>query len=208
MRNVLSAAMRDWVLKGTSPPPSRYPTLARGSPADPTRAAMGVPRGVPGISERVFLPENFIFPVFDYDWGPGFDRVEASRRAGPDPAEDQTRAAGEGAARRCRWQRGRRRTDGAGDAPLGTYLGWNITGNGLHAGQVCNYAGGYVPFAHARGARGQGDPRLSLEERYRDHAGYVAAVKAAAEKASAEGFLLSADRDRLLKEASESEVLR
>jgi hypothetical protein len=34
------------------------------------------------------------------------------------------------------------------------------------------------------------DPRLSLEERYRDHAGYVEAVKAAAARAVSEGFLL------------------
>jgi len=41
------------------------------------------------------------------------------------------------------------------DAPLGTYLGWNITagpgevgydGKPFHAGQVCNYIGGMVPF--------------------------------------------------------------
>ena len=29
------------------------------------------------------------------------------------------------------------------DAPLGTYLGWNITAAGFHRGQVCNYIGGY-----------------------------------------------------------------
>lgn len=33
------------------------------------------------------------------------------------------------------------------DTPLGTNLGWNITTAGLHAGQVCNYIGGMVPFA-------------------------------------------------------------
>ncbi|RRH86191.1 hypothetical protein EH244_21505 [Variovorax beijingensis] len=53
-----------------------------------------------------------------------------------------------------------------------------------------------------------GDPRLSLEERYGSHEGYVAAVRAAAGKAFAEGFLLPADRDRLIRQASESAVLR
>jgi hypothetical protein len=53
-----------------------------------------------------------------------------------------------------------------------------------------------------------GDPRLSLEERYGSREGYVAAVRAAAEKAFAEGFLLPADRDRLIRQASESAVLR
>ena len=64
------------------------------------------------------------------------------------------------------------------DAPLGTYLGWNITaGPGdpgfnasspqpFHAGQVCNYIGGMVPFAITKAQRAKNDPRLSLEERY------------------------------------------
>src|ERR1700686_5688802 len=38
-----------------------------------------------------------------------------------------------------------------------------------------------------------GDPRLSLEERYGNHAGYVAAVTAAAQRAVDAGFLLPAD---------------
>ena len=52
------------------------------------------------------------------------------------------------------------------------------------------------------------DPRLSLEERYGTHAGYVDAVKRAAAKAVAERFLLPADADRLIAEAEASEVLR
>jgi hypothetical protein len=45
------------------------------------------------------------------------------------------------------------------DAPLGTFLGWNITagpgdlqydGRPFHAGQVCDYVGGMVPFAKTR----------------------------------------------------------
>ena len=45
-------------------------------PKDETHAgradeeAMGFPSGVPGIPDSIFLPENFVFPVFDYDWGP------------------------------------------------------------------------------------------------------------------------------------------
>jgi hypothetical protein len=51
------------------------------------------------------------------------------------------------------------------------------------------------------------DPRLSLEERYRDHAGYVDAVKTAAARAVSEGFLLQADADRLIQQAAASNVL-
>ena len=36
-----------------------------------------------------------------------------------------------------------------------------------------------------------GDPRLSLEERYGTHAGYVAAVRRAADDAACKGYLLA-----------------
>ena len=94
------------------------------------------------------------------------------------------------------------------DAPLGTYLGWNITAAGFHKGQVCNYVGGYIPFALNLAERtGTGDPRLSLVERYGDHAGYVAAVTVAANNAFAQGYLLAADRDALIAAAAASTVL-
>jgi hypothetical protein len=97
------------------------------------------------------------------------------------------------------------------DAPLGTYLGWNITAGGarpFHLGQICDYVGGMVPFAKTKAERlVNGDPRLSLEERYTDHAGYVAAVRAAAANAVAQGFLLQEDADALITAADASAVL-
>jgi hypothetical protein len=81
------------------------------------------------------------------------------------------------------------------DAPLGTYLGWNITADGFHQGQICTYAGGMIPFAKTMAERMANDPRPSLQERYGDHAGYVKAVQQAADNAVAQGFLLQADAD-------------
>jgi len=98
------------------------------------------------------------------------------------------------------------------DAPLGTYLGWNITASGarpFHQGQICDYVGGMIPFAKNQAERiTSGDSRLSLEERYKDHAGYVAAVKAVAANAVAQGFLLQADADQLAVDADASQVLK
>jgi hypothetical protein len=95
------------------------------------------------------------------------------------------------------------------DAPLGTYLGWNITASGFHAGQVCNYVGGMIPFAVTMTERlANGDPRLSLTERYGTPAGYVAAVTAAADNALAQGYLLQADHDALIAAAQASNVLQ
>jgi hypothetical protein len=93
-------------------------------------------------------------------------------------------------------------------APLGTYLGWNIAADGIFAGQICGFQGGYVPFAATRSERQKtGDPRPSLEERYGTLAGYVCTVRRAAEAAIGERFLLREDADRLIHEAEQSRVL-
>jgi hypothetical protein len=47
-----------------------------------------------------------------------------------------------------------------------------------------------------------GDPRPSLNERYRDKAGYVAAVTNAANNLVADGFLLPEDRDAIIAGAA------
>jgi hypothetical protein len=208
MINVIRVAMRDWLMKGTPPVPSRYPTLTGGNLVDPTQAAMGFPANVPGIDYDVFKPENFIFPVFDYDWGPQFNASDATGVATHLPPAIR---------KVIPMKVPRVNADGneqggvptvLNEAPLGTYVGWNVTAAGFHKGQVCNYVGGYVPFAKTLAERlATGDPRRSLEERYGNHAGYVAAVTAAANGAYAQGYLLAADRDALIAAAEASAVL-
>ena len=53
-----------------------------------------------------------------------------------------------------------------------------------------------------------GDPRLSLEERYRDHAGFVKAVEAAARGLVKERFLLEEDAERHIETARASSILK
>ena len=206
--NRVRVALRDWVSAGTEPPPSVWPHLggARGERdlVEPTMQAMGFPKGVPGIPDSIFAAENFIFPIFDYDWGPDYDEFNASgvptklpppiravvKMLVPRVDADGNELGGVPTVQR--------------DAPLGTYLGWNITAGPadkgfntaspqpFHAGQVCNYVGGMVPFAVTKAQRlATHDPRLSLEERYGNHAGYVAAVIAAANNAACRGYLLA-----------------
>jgi len=94
------------------------------------------------------------------------------------------------------------------DAPLGSYLGWNVTGSGFFEGQGCGFQGGYVPFATTRAEReASSDSRLSLEERYGTIEGYVCTVTAAAESAVRDRFLLRDDADRMIREAGEGGVL-
>ena len=53
-----------------------------------------------------------------------------------------------------------------------------------------------------------GDPRPSLEERYRSHEEYVRAVSKAASKVVHEGYLLQQDADAMIKQAEASDILR
>jgi hypothetical protein len=93
--------------------------------------------------------------------------------------------------------------------PLGTYTGWNVTAKGYEAGNVCGFNGGFIPFAPTKPDReAKGDPRFSLEERYRDHAGFVAHVRAAVARQIAEGWLLPEDGQRIIRDAEASEVLK
>jgi len=196
--NRLRVALREWVMHGTDPPASRWPLMLGAKNernlVEPTKAAMGFPSGVPGIPDSIFLPENFVNPVLDYDWGPDFDEFDATGDPTnvPPPIKSVIKMLVP-------------RVDADGnelggvptvlrDAPLGTYLGWNITASGFHAGQTCNYVGGMVPFFKTKAERLVNivkDPRLSLEERYGTHDGYVAAVKAAADNAACQGYLLA-----------------
>ncbi|MEZ0308899.1 MAG: alpha/beta hydrolase domain-containing protein, partial [Ramlibacter sp.] len=208
--NALRVHFRNWVMKGVEPPPSQWPTLKAGTLVAAHKAALGFPT-LPQM--RATVPEpDFIMPVLDYDWGPQFNAVDGSGIAAnaPPPIRqvlpmlapkvdaDGNELGGVPVVLR--------------DAPLGTYLGWNITAGGarpFHQGQICNYVGGMIPFAKTRAERiASRDPRPSLEERYGSTEGYVAAVKRAAEKAQGAGFLLAEDAERLVREAAASQVLR
>jgi hypothetical protein len=208
--NALRVHFRNWVMKGIEPPPSRWPRLQDGHLVAAHRSALGFP-ALPGL--RSTLPElDFIMPVMDYHWGPGFNALDGSGVADFSPPVIQQVLPMYAP-----------KVDADGnelggvpvvllDAPLGTYLGWNVTATGdkpFHAGQICNYVGGMVPFARTSKERLQRhDPRLSLEERYGTHEGYVQAVRKAVAKAIAEGFLLPADGLSLIENAQQSQVLR
>jgi hypothetical protein len=232
LQNVLRLALRAWLMNGTPPPPSVWPTLAAGFLVDPTMKAMRHPHGIPAIPETIFSAANFVNPVFDYDFGPFFDNVDAVGVPTDEPP-----------AIRSTIQMKVPPVDRDGnelggvptvlrDAPLGTYLGWNITQAGFHEAQVCDYVGGMIPFAVTPAQRsgpdtsfrfhisasGKGgafsratavakDPRPSLQERYGTHDGYVAAVTSAANNAVAKGYLLADDAAALIAQAQASDVL-
>jgi hypothetical protein len=199
----LTVALVEWVTKSTAPPPSQYPRLDRGELAPPTQAALGAPM-IPGVP----LPDGVINPLYDYDFGPMFQYNDLRgviailppviRQVYPSLVP---------------------RVDADGNeisgvpsvqhqAPLGTYLGWNVTAQGYFKGRQCGLNGAFIPFAATKAERmTAGDPRPSLEERYGTHEGYVSAVKRAADRNVRERFLLPEDAARLIAEAQASAVL-
>ena len=204
--NALRVHMRNWVMKGTTPPPSRWPTLRDNLLVEATKEAMGFPT-IPGLPANA--PTGLIKPVLDYDWGPEFNYMDGSGVPSVMPPRikqvitmlvpkvdaDGNELGGVPVVLR--------------NAPLGTYLGWNIVAEGFHQGKNCGHVGGMIPFAETRAERlRNGDPRLSLEERYGTHEGYVRAVEVAAADAVGQGFLLEADAEALIAQAAAGDVLR
>ncbi len=200
----LTVALIDWVTKNAPPPPSQYPRLDRGELVVPVQAALGSPM-IPGVP----LPDGVINPLYDYELGASFRYNDLSGVIGSEPPaikqvlpslvpkQDADGNEVVGVASTLH------------QAPLGTYLGWNVTARGFATGRECGLNGAFVPFARTKAERvAAGDPRLSLEERYGSHDGYVAQVRAAAARLVRERFLLQEDADRLIAEAGASEVLK
>lgn len=200
----LRFALTEWVVRDVEPPPSSYPTLARGELVAPTHAAMGFPP-IPGQP----LPDNMLneFPV--YDFGESFNAGDLSGSMAIQPPIIRG------------WARSLApRTDADGNevggvpsvlhqAPLGTYLGWNVAASGFREGLSCGFSGGFIPFAATKQERERtGDPRPSLDERYGTHERYVRAVQQAAQRLVQQRFLLPDDARTLVQEAEESDVLR
>lgn len=206
MRAAITKRLIAWVTRNEAMPQSAYPRIADGTLVPNTVAAMKFP-AIPGAPS----PEGLQFPLIDYDLGPHFRYVDQSGVAAKVPIVKRT------------LPQLVVKVDADGNeiagirsplvaAPLGTYTGWNLTTSGVYKGNLCiagSPVGGFIPFAKTRAERtASGDPRLSLEERYTDHAGYVRAVKAAADRLVGEGFLLADDAAAMVAQAEQSSVLK
>jgi hypothetical protein len=166
----------------------RYPTWPRARWCPP-RARRPTP-GYPGLT----FTDHFVNAVLDYDFGTSFNYDDLSGVIARQPPVIKQviptlvpRVNADG-----------NETVGIPSvlhqAPLGTYLGWNVQATGFFKGQICGFSGGYVPFAVTREARTKAaDPRPSIEERYGTQEGYVCAVKRAAGELVRDRFLLQSD---------------
>jgi hypothetical protein len=210
--NALQAAFINWLMNGTPMPPSApgvtYPSLESGQLVPDVAAYIGFPT-IPGFP----FAGDQAWPPFIYDFGPQENYANQSGIPTIQPPKiqyvlpvftptvdadgNETQVGGIPSV--------------LGQAPIGTYVGWNLTSIGWYTGQVIPGAGGsggFWPFWDTMANRiANGDPRLSLEERYGTHLGYVCVVTQAANKAIEQRFLLPSDAPGLINLASASNVL-
>ena len=87
--------------------------------------------------------------------------------------------------------------------PVATYTAWNLRAAGHAEGECCSTSGSYIPFAKTKAERlASGDPRLSIEERYRSHSRLRAASSKGCAQAG-EGRLSAPGGCRPLYQASQ-----
>jgi hypothetical protein len=189
----LFRALDRWVVEGVAPPASAYPRFVDGTLTSPDRA--GWP-AIPGYQ----LPQQPLRAFhlnFGPDWPKGIVSVEPPEIGTPFvvrvPAVDA-----DGNVRA-----GIRLPDIA--APLATQAGWNYRDPSIGApDRLAGEIGSYIPFARTRVDRERaGDPRPSIEERYRNRDEYVGKFAAAALDLVDRGYLLQEDVADLLKHAVE-----
>jgi hypothetical protein len=185
-----------WVTEGVPPPADRLPRVADGTLAAPLpQNAMGFPQ-IPGVLYNGMHHTGDLFD-FGKDFDHGMLSVLPPRLVGtPYPVSvPKTDADGNDIA-------GVRIPDVA--VPLATYTGWALRADG-HDG--CDAAGQKIAFAKTKAERlAAGDPRLSLEERYPDHAAYVTAVTRVVQELKAQRFLLDEDAAAYISAAQAASV--
>jgi hypothetical protein len=183
-----------WVSDGVPPPPSAVPRIDGGT-AVRAEATRGTFDGLPGV----LFPDHLARPV-RLDFGPDVERgivSELPPKVGAPFASVVSAVDGDG-------------NEIAGlrpvelRVPLATFTGWNPRHPDQGApGDLMSMMGSTLPFARTAVERSaSGDPRLSVEERYRGREDYCARVRRAADEMVALRHLLPEDVDAVVERAS------
>jgi hypothetical protein len=192
--------LEEWVVSGTTPPDSQVPKLANATLVRPAQVKFPA---VPGANYTGLVNTYSLL-----DWGPNYRPQDETGIATQVPPAylgrdyailvPQVDADGNDIA-------GIRSVDVA--AGLGTNTGWNYNSR-PGVVDLAGLFGSYFPYPKTAADRSAaGDPRPSLEERYGDQAGYVAAVTTAANSLVARRFMLQADADAAIAAAAANPVL-
>lgn len=197
--------LEQWVMNGTMPPPSQYPTIAKKTLVPPDQKSIGWPT-IPGVPYTGLINH---LPLLDF--GPGYNTAKVTGVISNNPPKVLKQSAfgllvpkvdADG-----------NEVDGirsvAIRVPLGTHTGWSLRRAGYGEGDLNALNGMFIPFKTTKAERrASGDSRLSLEERYGSHEAYVAAVRKAASDLVKEGFLLPEDAELEIAKADKSSVLK
>ena len=193
----LIVAMDRWATDGTAPPPSRIPRNADGTQANPESLRNGFP-AIPGAG-CTGLHNRQLF--LDYGEGVARGVIDARPKPPPDdagytilvPAVDAD--GNDVVGIRLPWI----------TVPLATYTGWNLQSKELAEGELAGLLGSSIPFPRTRAEReASGDPRSSLEERYRDVDDYLQQVRTEIGSLVLAGLMLAEDTDALANDCRQA----
>ncbi|HEV2389079.1 MAG TPA: alpha/beta hydrolase domain-containing protein [Candidatus Acidoferrales bacterium] len=181
--HALIVDMDEWVRNGTPPPPSAYPKIADGTlvPVD----TLAFPK-IPGVSVAR-IPVAAYRLDFGRRWPQGIITREPPRVLGtykvlvPQVDRDGIDLTGIHTPELA--------------VPLATYTGWNLRNPSIGMPTaLVPFTGSYVPLPRTAAERRRtGDPRLSVEQRYKDRADYLARYRRAARRLVKARFLLEED---------------
>jgi len=176
MRGLLRA-WHEWAAKGTPPPPSQYPRLS-----DKTLVA---------IEDSAFPPLPGVANPRTIQ-GPGRTsgaKVTPLPHLVPQVDQDGNDLGGI--------------RDPEVAVPLATTTGWNFRDPSLgNASDIYQLLGSYIPFAPTRAVRqATGDPRASLEERYRGVDDYLQRIRSATTDLIRQRLVLAEDADTIVDRA-------
>jgi hypothetical protein len=189
-QRALIVAFQAWVTQGILPPPSRYPRISDGTFVSAAQTSQGFP-AIPGV--RYKGEANDLSLNDTHHQPPRHVNGKTYPVLVPKVDRDGNEIAGVRAV--------------ALQVPLATHAGWNLRAKGFIEDELCYLNGMYVPFAKTKEEREKaGDPRLSIEERYKDQADYVQRVSHAARTLVDERLLLPEDAERLIADAAKSKI--
>jgi hypothetical protein len=188
MLRALLVALEQWVSDDRRPPASRYGSVDRGTLVPPDQASTGFPE-IPGVNYNGLVNGQ---RLIDHGVQP------------PEEGEAYPVFV-------VRMDRDGNEIDGVRNpllqVPAATHSGGNLRAAGNAEGELCSLTGSYIPFAATREERlASGDPRLSLEERYRSQGAYVGQVARASAQLVRSRLLLRDDAEQILDQAIQSGI--
>jgi hypothetical protein len=196
VQRALWEALDTWSTRGIKPPNSEVPRLSDKTLVPPLQSQVAFPN-IPGVTYTGLKTTRYRF-----NYGAGFYNTGVPTINPPvisPPYEDNT-------ANGPIYPSFVPKTDKDGNdiagirlteltVPLATYTGWGLR-SGAWTNDGCEASGQYIPFPKTQADRiASGDPRLSVQERYRSYQDYRNKVVQAVNQLVVKRFMLCEDAD-------------